>query len=62
MATVKMKKGDKYADIYDSPEMIAGAEADGYELVNKEKTPENAESDSGDKETQTVKRGKTPRQ
>ena len=37
MATVKMRKGNKYADIFDSPEMIAGAEADGYELVKEEK-------------------------
>lgn len=64
MATVRMIKGDKYADIFDSPEMIKGAEADGYVLVTEEKTPGNVntETDSGDKETQTARRGRTPRQ
>lgn len=38
MATVKMVKGSKYADIFDSPEMIAGAQADGYVLVESKKT------------------------
>lgn len=35
MATVKMKKGDKYADVYDSPETIKQAQLDGYSLVAK---------------------------
>lgn len=35
MATVKMKKGDKYADVYDSPETIRQAQLDGYSLVAK---------------------------
>lgn len=33
MATVRMKRGEKYADIFDSTETIAQAKADGYELV-----------------------------
>ena len=43
MATVRMKKGDKYADVFDSPETIRQAQLDGYSLVEKkaEKT-ENA--------------------
>ena len=33
-----MRKGDKYADIYDSPETIAQAQKDGYHICNdKEK-------------------------
>ena len=35
MATVKMKKGDKYADVYDSPETIRQAQLEGYSLVAK---------------------------
>lgn len=37
MATVRMKKGLLYADIYDSPESIKQAQLNGYSLV-KEKT------------------------
>ena len=45
MATVKMVKGDKYADIFDSPETIKQAQCEGYSLVEKttEKTIEKAE-------------------
>jgi hypothetical protein len=32
--TVVMKKGDLYADIFDSPETIAQARRDGYSLVD----------------------------
>ena len=35
MATVMMKKGDKYADVYDSPETIRQAQLEGYSLVAK---------------------------
>ena len=34
--TVKMKKGNKVYDIYDSPETIANAEKEGLTLVNEE--------------------------
>lgn len=37
MATVKMKKGEKYADVYDSPETIRQAQLDGYSLVEEKK-------------------------
>ena len=37
MATIKMKKGDKYADVYDSPETIRQAQLDGYSVVEKQK-------------------------
>jgi hypothetical protein len=36
MATKKMKKGEIYADIFDSPETIKQAQLDGYGLVNEE--------------------------
>lgn len=31
-----MKKGDKYADVYDSPETIRQAQLDGYSLCQKQ--------------------------
>lgn len=37
MATVRMKKGLLYADIYDSPDSIKQAQLNGYSLV-EEKT------------------------
>lgn len=37
MATVRMKKGDKYADVYDSPETIKQAQLDGYSVVENKK-------------------------
>lgn len=33
MATVRMKLGDKYADVFDSPETIKQAQLEGYTLV-----------------------------
>lgn len=39
MATVKMIKGGKYADIFDSPETIAQAKKDGFEIVEGYKPP-----------------------
>ena len=36
MATVKMIKNGKYADIYDSPETIATAKKQGYKLVSSD--------------------------
>lgn len=66
MATVKMIKGNKYADIFDSPETIAQAQKDGFVLVAKaEKVTVNEEvptEESADSEEKTVKRGRTPRQ
>lgn len=73
MATVKMIKGGKYADIFDSPETIAQAKKDGFEIVEGYKPPktekvENADSDAGEientessdeeKENTTVKQSK----
>ena len=37
MATVKMKKGDKLADIYDSEETIRQARKEGYSVVEDPK-------------------------
>jgi hypothetical protein len=36
MATVKMRKGDLFADIFDSPETIAQARREGYSLFEAE--------------------------
>ena len=38
MATVKMKRGSHYADIFDSPETIGQAEKDGYVLAEEKKS------------------------
>ena len=43
MATVRMKKGDKYADIFDSPETIKQAQLDGFSIVEKEKPSADVE-------------------
>ncbi len=39
MAYVRMKKGNIYANVFDSPEMIASAKSDGYVLVTEEEAP-----------------------
>ena len=66
MATVKMIKGNKYADIFDSPETIAQAEKDGFIRVKSEPVQKHVEvqteEESTDAEEKTVKRGRTPRQ
>ena len=36
--TVLMRKGDKFADIFDSPETIAQAQGDGYHLCDETET------------------------
>lgn len=48
MATVRMKRGDKYADIFDSPETIAQAKSEGYELVTDSKKTEPAKTENED--------------
>ena len=53
MATIKMRKGDKYADVYDSPETIRQAQLDGYSVVEKQKTAEKAVAK--EENTETVK-------
>lgn len=35
MATVRMKKGIVYADVFDSPETIRNAQLEGYSLVEE---------------------------
>ncbi len=65
MATVKMIKGNVYADIFDSPETIAQAEKDGFTLVKVEPVQKNVEvqkEESTEAEEKTVKRGRTSRQ
>lgn len=54
MATVRMKKGDKYADVYDSPETIRQAQLDGYSLVAKA-APKQEQKE--DKASDTAKTG-----
>ena len=45
MATIKMVKGNKFADI--AEDMVEGAIADGYSIVEKQKEPQkNAEKET----------------
>lgn len=63
MATVRMVKGTKYADIFDSPEMIAGAKADGYELVSEKPQAESKVVSADEKsDEKTEKTPKSKRQ
>lgn len=59
MATVRMKKGDKYADIFDSPETIKQAQKDGYSLVEKPKSENKAEPPKNDTAKENVKNDTT---
>lgn len=54
MATVRMKKGSRYADIFDSPETIKQAQREGYSLV-EERIPEKENTVKHEK---AEKRGK----
>lgn len=67
MATVKMIKGNKYADVFDSPETIEQAKKDGYELVSQSKKPvvesktevdEDSDEEDSETEVMTPSRGK----
>ena len=50
MATVKMIRGSRIADIFDSPETIAQAEKDGFVRMEEKKSEKvvSAESDKTD--------------
>lgn len=50
MATVKMIRGARIADIFDSPETIAQAEKDGFVRMEEKKSEKvvTAESDKAD--------------
>ena len=50
MATIRMKKGDKFADIFDSPETIKQAQLDGYSVVETKKAESKAEVKEEDEE------------
>lgn len=57
MATVRMRKGNLYADIFDSPETIKQAQRDGYSLVEKTfEEPKKEEPKTGTSETKRSKR------
>lgn len=53
MATVKMIRGSRIADIFDSPETIAQAEKDGFVRMEEKKSEKvvTAESDKTDEKT-----------
>lgn len=58
MATVKMQKGEKFADIYDSPETIKQAQIEGYHVVDEKMTGDNLNEDAGD--SVAHRRGRKP--
>ena len=60
MATVRMVKNGKYADIFDSPEMIEGAKKDGYELAAESKKTESFSFDAEEKAAPKIQ-GKSKR-
>lgn len=62
MATVRMKKGDKYADIYDSPETIKQAQLDGYSLCDKGKEKHQNEPPASDGSSENKNPGGGKRQ
>lgn len=57
MATIRMKKGERYADVFDSPESIKQAQLDGYVIVEQ---PKKVESTVEKTEPVAPKKGKKP--
>lgn len=65
MATVRMKKGDKYADVFDSPETIKQAQYEGYSLCEEKKSESKKDAEEkGDeqKEEATERKPRSARQ
>jgi len=59
MATVRMKKGDKFADIFDSPETIKQAQLDGYSIIEKKAESKGEEVKAESKTDEPEKESKT---
>lgn len=63
MATVRMRKGTVYADIFDSPETIKQAQKDGYSLVEKTfEEPKKKQPKVEEVKADSEKKTKTARQ
>ena len=68
MATVRTKKGEQYADIFDSPETIKQAQLEGYSICEQKKAEKQVENESPEQdeekkqEAPAPKKGRTPRQ
>ena len=64
MATVKMIRGSRIADIFDSPETIAQAEKDGYTIVTESRVSQDSKVVSADEKSdeKTEKTSKSKRQ
>ena len=63
MATVRMRKGTVYADIFDSPETIKQAQKDGYSLEEKTfEEPKKEHPKVEEVKTDSEKKTKTARQ
>ena len=59
MATVKMIRGSRIADIFDSPETIAQAEKDGFVRMEEKKSEKVVTSESDKTDEKPVE--KTPK-
>ena len=62
MATVKMIRGSRIADIFDSPETIAQAEKDGFVKYEEVKPVRETKADTPKDEDAEVKTPKSKRQ
>ena len=62
MATVKMIRGSRIADIFDSPETIAQAEKDGFVKYEEVKPVRETKADPSKDEDAEVKTPKSKRQ
>lgn len=60
--TIRMKKGDKYADIFDSPETIKQAQLDGYSIVDEKPVKTEPVKVEAPAEDVKVPKGKKPKQ
>ncbi len=54
MATVRMKKGIVYADVFDSPETIRNAQLQGYSLCDEKKVEPIEVAEKGDGKPELV--------
>lgn len=62
MATVKMIRGSRIADIFDSPETIAQAEKDGFVKYEEVKPVRETKAETSKDEDAEVKTPKSKRQ
>lgn len=62
MATIKMQKGDTFADIFDSEETIKNAQLDGWSIVEEKKEIKKEEVTETTEEVTAYKKGRKPKE